>query len=110
MSIEIVREDGENLQDLFLNIFPFKITYRESPNRKPQMRFYVYNTNISQKLVDLGKYPHSFESHKKILNFLQTDELIKYFLRGLIDGDGNFYLNNSDKYGQFTLASNVNQD
>lgn len=110
LSIEIVREDGENLQDLFLNIFPFKITYRERPNRKPQMCFYVYNRSVSQKLTDLGKHPHSFQSHEKILNFLQTDELVKYFLRGLIDGDGSFYLNKHDKYGQFTLASNLNQD
>ena len=33
-----------------------------------------------------------------------------FFLRGLIDGDGNFYLNESKKYAQFTLASNINQD
>ena len=47
---------------------------------------------------------------EKIFNYLKTEELQLFFLRGLIDGDGNFYLNEKDKYGQFTLASNINQD
>ena len=65
---------------------------------------------MASLLKSLGKYPKSSENHEKIFNYLKSKELQLFFLRGLIDGDGNFYLNEKDKYGQFTLASNLNQD
>ena len=38
------------------------------------------------------------------------ESVLPHFIRGLIDGDGNFYINEKEKYGQFTLASSFNQD
>lgn len=108
--IEITQEDGEQLKDMFSNIFPFSISYRERAGRKPQMSFYITDKKVASLLKSLGKYPKSRENHEKIFNYLNSDELQLYFLRGLIDGDGSFYLNEKDKYGQFTLASNINQD
>lgn len=108
--IEITKEDGEQLKELFCSIFPFTINYRERKGRKPQMSFRATDSNVSKLLNSLGKYPKSGENHEKIFNYLKTEELQLFFLRGLIDGDGNFYLNEKDKYGQFTLASNINQD
>lgn len=106
--IEIVEEDGLILESLFNSIFPFKIYKRSRENRKPQMSFSITNKQIASKLTDLGKYPHSTESHQKVFDFLDTDELKLYFLRGLIDGDGNFYVNS--EYGQFSITSSINQD
>lgn len=110
MRIEITKEDGENLKNLFTSIYPFLVYERARRNRKPQMSFSVTDKNIAELLKKLGKYSHTTESHEKILKYLNDEILIKYFLRGLIDGDGNFYLNKTNKYGQFTLASNLNQD
>ena len=110
MRIEITEEDGNELEKIFLSIFPFLITKRARRNRKKQMSFSVTDKNIGEMLKSLGKYPNSFESHEKILNYLNDENLKIFFLRGLIDGDGNFYLNETNKYAQFTLASNINQD
>lgn len=108
--IEIVKEDGEQLRPIFDSIFPFSINYRERQGRKPQMSFRTCNKKVKELLNSLGKYPKSFESHEKIFNYLDNEELKIYFLRGLIDGDGNFYINSSEYYAQFTIASNFNQD
>lgn len=108
--IEIIREDGEQLKPLFDSIFPFSINYRERQGRRPQMSFRACNKKVKELLNSLGKYPKSFESHEKIFSYLNNDELRIYFLRGLIDGDGNFYINSSKYYAQFTIASNFNQD
>ena len=74
------------------------------------MLFSVTDRKISELLKKLGKYSHTIESHEKVLKYLKDEILIKYFLRGLIDGDGNFYYNKSNGYAQFTLASSLNQD
>lgn len=108
--IEITQEDGEQLKEVFSSIFPFSVSYREREGRKPQMSFHIADKKVASLLKSLGKYPKSGESHEKIFNYLNSEELQVYFLRGLIDGDGNFYLNEKDKYGQFTLASNLDQD
>lgn len=110
LTIEITKKDGEDLKELFLKIFPFKISYRERNDRKPQMSYYVTDNNIVELFYSLGKYPKSSESHLKILEYLKDPDLIIYYLRGLIDGDGNFYINDKEKYCQFTLASNYDQD
>ena len=56
------------------------------------MSFYVTDKVVTDLFYSLGKYPKSSESHEKILRYLNNKDLIIYFLRGLIDGDGNFYI------------------
>lgn len=108
--IEITREDGEILKETFQEIFPFDESFRERKGRNPQMTFRVCDHRVGELLTSLGKYPRSIENHKKIYEFIDNKSLWIYFLRGLIDGDGNFYINEKEKYGQFTLASSLNQD
>lgn len=108
--IEILHEDGEIIKSTFNEIFPFSIRYRERNGRKPQMIFSVSDKKVGELLESLGKYPKSSENHRKIFNYINDDLMWIYFLRGLIDGDGNFYINEKEKYAQFTLASSFNQD
>ena len=110
MVIEIIKEDGESLKKLFLDIFPFVITERKRKNKKAQITFRVNNKTVGNLLESLGKYPKSCESHEKIMKYLGDKRLQIFFLRGLIDGDGSFYWNDEKKYAQFTLASNYNQN
>lgn len=110
MVIEIIEKDGVELSGLFQQIYPFTITKRKRRNKKAQIKIRVNDKKIGTLLESLGKYFHSCESHKKIFDYLGNEELRKHFLRGLIDGDGSFYWNQKEKYGQFTLASNYNQD
>lgn len=108
--IEIVEKDGENLSKLFNSIYPFSVTIRRRRGRKGQMTFRVNDKNVAKLLETLGKYSHSSESHQKIFDYLKEPKLQISFLRGLIDGDGSFYWSDKEKYAQFTLASNYNQD
>jgi intein/homing endonuclease len=50
----------------------------------------------------------SEESPKKILSLIPLN-LKKYFLRGLFDGDGNFYINKKQGLYHFYLHGSINQ-
>ena len=108
--IEIIEKDGEDLIELFNSIYPFSITTRRRRGKKAQMTFRVKDKSIARLVESLGKYSHSSESHQKVFDYLKETKLQISFLRGLIDGDGNFYINEKEKYAQFTLASNYEQD
>jgi len=73
------------------------------------MIFQTTNKNICSFFKEMGKYPHSIDSHEKILNHIPK-EYHPYFLRGLIDGDGNFYINLENYCYQFSIASRYEQD
>lgn len=105
--IEIIEEDGSELEQIFNRLASFKIYKRCRKNRKPQISFYYRDKNIAQILKSLGKYSKSVESHEKIFNYIPIKYHI-YFIRGLIDGDGCFYTN--DKHVQFSIYNNINYD
>lgn len=107
LRIEITKEDGLCIQNLFEKIGHFNIFFRERKNRKSQMLFQCTNEEVSSALKLLGKYPNSLESHQKILEFIPKEFHI-YFLRGLIDGDGCFYVTN--RATQFSISNSYNFD
>lgn len=112
--IEIVKDDGEELINIFNKVADFKISYRIRPNRKPQMTFFIKDEEVCSKLFELGKYPKTIESHSKIINFIPNEYRI-FFLRGLIDGDGCFYSGPANKKWKnntvhFTIGSRYEQD
>lgn len=105
--IEITEEDGTVLEPIFMRLASFSIYKRSREGRKPQITFYYRDGHLFEFINSLGKYPNSTESHEKVLKFI-PDEYLLYFLRGLIDGDGSYYI--SDKAVQFNIASSINQD
>ncbi len=107
MVIEITEEDGLILEPIFNRLASFSIHKRSREGRKPQMSFCYGNKLIASKLKELGKYSNSIESHEKILNYI-PEKYQNYFIRGLIDGDGCFYMNNS--HTQFSISSSLNYD
>lgn len=106
--VEIVEDDANNLKHIFDRLATFSIYRRKREGRQVQISFRYRSKEIVQFFVSLGKYAHSVESHKKILNYIPECYHI-YFLRGLIDGDGNFYSGNKGCH-QFSIASSINQD
>lgn len=111
IAIEIIEEDGVEIKHILDKVCTFTIYTRNREGRKPQMTFYYSDLELVKILYSLGKYPHSVESHEKILNFIPEEYYI-YFLRGLIDGDGCFYVHDYIKYiaTQFTICGNIEQD
>jgi hypothetical protein len=67
------------------------------------------NVNIHSFLIDNDYQNKSYMSADKILNKI-PDNLKNYWFRGLIDGDGCFYINKTGKVGQFTITSTYEQN
>lgn len=111
IAIEIVEEDGIEIKHILDKVCTFSIYNRNRKGRKPQMTFYYSDLEPVKTLYSLGKYPHSIESHEKILSFIPEEYHI-YFLRGLIDGDGCFYIHDYVRWiaTQFTICGNVEQN
>lgn len=112
--IEITEKDGEELKPIFNKVFDFKITNRKRKGRQPQMSFFYKDKNLCKFLIENGKYPKSIENHGKILSLIPEEYKI-YFLRGLIDGDGCFYVMRPSKKWDntvihFTIGSSYDQD
>lgn len=111
LRIEITDEDAQDLERIFMKIATFKIYKRKRQGRKPQTTFYYKDKQIFDQIVSLGKYPNSIESHKKILEYIPEQYHI-WFLRGLIDGDGCFYIRSykNTVSRQFSIASSIDFD
>lgn len=106
--IEIVEKDAENLKPIFNRLATFSIYRRKREGRQVQITFRYKSKEIVNFFKSLGKYPHSTESHKKILSLIPEPYQI-YFIRGFIDGDGSFYIG-SKGVTQLSIASSVEQD
>lgn len=107
--IKIVEEDGENLKNIFNNVADWNITYRKQSGRRDQIIFQLTDQSVCCKLYELGKYPNTSESHEKVFKLI-PEHLHNYFFRGLIDGDGNFYLSKDWGSRQFSISGNFEQD
>ena len=115
LRLEIVSEDANNVCPILSKICSFNVYTRKRKNKKEQTTFYTSGMENGILLRKLGKYSKSLENHEKIFNFIPKD-FHKYFIRGLIDGDGNFYIDKNsfteNKYLRvfFSIASRFNQD
>ena len=105
--IEIVEEDMMDIQHIFNEVYGFTYYRRERPNRKPQSSLSFSDALITNFFKEMGKYPNSSESHEKIMKYIPEKYLV-YFIRGLFDGDGCFYV--KEKTQQIYISGNYNQD
>ena len=107
--LEIIEEDGLDIIDdimkiKFLNI---KIIKRNRGKRKPQMSIYFCNSKLYTDYISIYFKNKSFVSPNKLINNIPND-LLRYFYLGLIDGDGCWYNNKTNR--QFYVSSCYNQD
>ena len=112
--LEIAKDDADDIEHIISSIATFSLYERIRTNRKPQKTFFYHDGSdeVANKLINLGKYPKTTESHVKILNYIPK-EYIKYFIRGLIDGDGCLYIspqNAKHHLTQLTISGRYEQD
>ncbi len=113
--IEILKEDADDISHIFSKVLDFRITNRHRIGRQEQSVFFCKDKDFADFLKEMGKYPHTEETHEKIMTWIGEDYLI-YFLRGLIDGDGCFYSHYGSKRNinevvtHFTIAASYDQD
>lgn len=75
---------------------------------KPVTNAYICDSLLNSFLVENDFLEKSIKSPTKILSKIPK-ELVKYFLLGIIDGDGCFYFRKG-KSNQFYLSGTYNQD
>jgi len=91
--VEIAKNDADDIEHIFMKVCTFHLYERNRLNKQTQKTFHCsdYERTIIPLLKQLGKYPKSIDSHKNIIEYI-PEEYIKYFIRGLYDGDGSLYL------------------
>lgn len=107
LRLECVQSDIESVMHIFDKVTQFKKYYRLRENRQPQLTLLITSKVAFSTLTSLGKYSRSSESHQKIIDYIPKEYQL-YFIRGLIDGDGNFSKSNNAWY--FSICSNYDQD
>lgn len=109
--INCVAEDLEKLEWIFDKTGKWRKFYSKQLNCKDQLLIYTNNKPLRQFLEENDYIAKSTASADKILSKI-PDHLKHYWFRGLVDGDGCFYINqeNGNNMFQFTIASSYEQD
>lgn len=108
VSLSITEEDYINIKHVINKHILWKnrvVLPRKDTKWKTQIRSYVYNKKIHGFFKSLNYQKKSFNDFDLVLKFIPQD-LIKYFIRGVIDGDGCFYFKyDIKKYQKFVITN-----
>jgi hypothetical protein len=112
--IKINSEDADYLKEILPNIGKFNIrgytVFDKRFNKNLNHTVFECSEKMVKKfLVENDYLVKSEQSPKKILSKIPK-QLKKYFLRGLFDGDGNFYINKKQGLYHFYLHGSLNQN
>jgi transcriptional/translational regulatory protein YebC/TACO1 len=109
IGITILKEDMDDLEPLFQNNGKWYSYLRKRENRNDTKSLSCYNPDFVKSLITYDFDNKSILSPLKIWNKI-PDILKKFFFRGVIDGDGCFYINKKNSAHQFTVYSTYEQD
>lgn len=109
ISVECVDEDMREFKEIFNKTGKWLFYSRKRNNWKPITKATTSNKELVEYLQTKDYTEKSYKSPTKIISEL-PNELRKYFLLGVIDGDGCFYFNKNHSLRQFTIAGSLNQD
>lgn len=109
INLECVDVDMRYFKTILDNIGTWNYYSRQRDNNKPSTKA---TTNNRELLEYLTKHNYSNKSVMSPCSIIKTipNELLKYFLLGVIDGDGCFYFNQKHFLRQFTISGSLNQD
>jgi len=106
--LECVEDDIEIFYPIFQKTGNWNRYYRSRPDRKPTGIIRTSNKPMCNFLLSNNYEPHNIKTTTIIKKI--PKELRHYWYRGLIDGDGCFYINIKNKCYQFTLSGSYNQN
>jgi len=109
LKIEVVEEDYHHFENSLSVLGTLSTQFRTRLNRKSQARGFITNMGMNNWLYDNGFKNKKCTSPEFIFNSLNEQNHAD-FLRGWIDGDGCFYINEKRHLRQFSLAGNYNQN
>jgi hypothetical protein len=112
--IQLKEEDGYMVKELANKIYGSSeiTTYEEKVGKgnnlakQNQIRLRIPSKHISDTLLSYGMKPRKSLTAGMPENIIWTEETIKGFLRGMLDGDGSIYFNSSsNSYGVSYIGS-----
>lgn len=102
-------EDLDLLKNIFLNTGKWAMSYHTQENRKKQLTIGTSNKKLTNFLIENDYLAKSIKSADKILSRI-PENIKHYWFRGLVDGDGCFYINKPRYLRQFSVTAPYNQD
>jgi hypothetical protein len=109
LNITMLKEDLEELDWIFSKSGNWYIQDRKRKNRKESRTLSTYNPPLSNQLLKYDFDKKSKNNPILIFGIIPTN-FQKYFFRGIIDGDGCFYVSHKNSTYQFSIASTYEQD
>jgi hypothetical protein len=109
INLECINEDMESFKTVLVKTGAWNFYYRQRKDWKPITKASTCNKELINYLIENDYKEKSFKSPDKIISKI-PENLIKYFLLGMIDGDGCFYFNKKNSLRQFTISGSLNQD
>lgn len=109
ISLECLLSDILQIKPIFEKTGKWNFYVRDHKNRKNTAKLTTNNRPLVEWLVSLDYVPRCTKAPIRVLQQIPK-HLKHYFFRGLIDGDGCFYVNKENKSYQFGISSNFDQD
>lgn len=107
--LECVKEDIDDISNLFVFFEKYKIKSRHRKNRREQSLISICIKNFTDFLKSMDYLQKSYESPDKILNHIGVTNM-NFFFRGISDGDGCFYHSKDFKIIQYVVSGSYEQN
>lgn len=111
ITIEAKKSDMDMIQEIFNKTGKWNVYHRKirKMSKSDMICLYTSNKDLYNFLLSCDYGPNNKTSAHKILNIIPA-QLHKYWFRGLICGDGCFFVDTKTKRKSFTLAGPYNQN
>ena len=111
VTISLVEQDMRDIKYIFDKVGNWNSTHHNNSERgyKDQLSLNVSDKPFKYFLTINDFIEKSIISPDKIINSMPTNN-VKYFIRGVVDGDGCFYQNKKNYTRQFAITSTYEQD
>ena len=109
IGITLIKEDIENIKWIFDKNGTWFSYNRKREGRKDSISLSGYNPDFIKSLIEYNFDKKSIHSPIELWNKL-PELYKKYFFRGIIDGDGCFYVNKKNSTHQFSIYSTYEQN
>lgn len=106
--VNILKRDMDKIKKIFLKCGEWK-WFNTLQGNKTQTCLFLTNKKFSNFLKENDYCNKSLCDPKKIIHKIPPN-IQNYFIRGLVDGDGCFYINKKNYIRRFTLAGSYNQN
>ncbi len=108
-ALTMLKDDLLEIDWIFKKTGNWYIQDRRRKGRRESRTISAYNPVFCNSLISLDYDRKSYISPCKIVKNI-PEQYMRYFFRGVIDGDGCFYLNKKRYTYQLTIASTYEQD